>query len=240
MADLFKKLTTLIRANLNDLRPQKDDTRDPAPRIAQQLDREVAVLRDKVNRALDQETALQARTSKLMAEIEELDRAADVALQQGNDAAARKAVEQMQRAQQYLAIAEADLREHRRVTEELIQNVNRLEAVLGDARAKQRDEAEASAQSAENLAERLLREARETLNRMTDTINTTLSGQKVPTAPAESTQPQPPVQTEAEQSPPQAAKDAQPPKPSSGETASSPAVEDDLERRRRRLSKPDS
>lgn len=233
MADLFRKLNTLIKAGLNDLLP-KTSTVDTSSRPAMQaqLGRDAALLRDRVNRALDQEAALQAHVQQLLREIEDHDRAADGAVQQGNDDLARKHVEQMQQTQRFLAIADADLREHQRVTAELIQNVNRLEAALADHRAQQKEQAVADADAAENIAERLLRETRETLNRMNATISATLGRH---TSTAQSASPE-----AASSSPASPAAQPQETTAPSPAQASPRGVDDDLERRRKRLSKPDS
>lgn len=233
MADLFRKLNTLIKAGLNDLLPKTSEAgTSPRPAMQAQLGRDAALLRDRVNRALDQEAALQARVQQLLSEIEAHDRAADNAVQQGNDASARKHVEQMQQTQKFLAMADADLREHQRVTAELIQNVNRLEAALADHRAQQKEQAVADADAVENIAERLLRETRETLNRMNATISATLGRH---TNPAQSESPE--VVSSSPASSPVQPQEATAPPPTQ---ASPTGVDDDLERRRKRLSKPDS
>jgi hypothetical protein len=72
------------------------------------------------------------------------DEAADTAVNKGDDAAARYAVEQLTLAKQRAAMAEADLKQHQRVTEELLLRVNELEAAVADAGLAQGKGAEAT------------------------------------------------------------------------------------------------
>jgi phage shock protein A len=154
MTDLFKKINTLVKSSLNEL--LGDDLAIGAPRrralaprnLGKNIDREIDSLRQHINEAVSYETELQERVNKIHAEVAQWDAQADEAVSSGNDATARHAIEQMQRAQQRLAMAESDLREHQLVTQELIQRVNTLEAAVADARrAKQEELAEAQQQT---------------------------------------------------------------------------------------------
>jgi hypothetical protein len=60
-------------------------------------------------------------------------------MQRGDDGTARYLIEQMHRTEQRVTLAQADLREHQRATQELIQNVNVLDAAVAEARRQQPD-----------------------------------------------------------------------------------------------------
>lgn len=225
MNDLFKKLNVLVRASINEVLGDEhavgQSRRQPLTpdKLGKDIDREITTLRSRINDALAFEDGLQQRVTSLQDEVSRWDRQADEAVVAGNDALARRAVEQMQLAQQRLAMAEADLREHQLVTQELIQRVNMLEAVVADARRAQAEKPSVEVDTAEEapsaqVTPRLpslsdvLRDAQEKINRMGDMIN----AQTEVTAPS-------PVE-EAQQA------------------ADEQHVQDDLAARRERLSKP--
>jgi phage shock protein A len=199
MHDLFKKLNVLVKATVHDAlggRRAADSPRHrsfPAGRLGKDVDREIAALRQRVNEALEYEEELQAKVQALRQEVAHLDEEADAAVAEGRDSAARHIIEQMQRTQQRLVMAESDLREHRIVTQELMQRVNMLDATVADARraeseaqATEGGHAAAKAEEAvgQGLSE-LLREVREKIAEMGDIVSTrgelaTSSGQLVP------------------------------------------------------------
>jgi phage shock protein A len=213
MNDLFKKLNTLVKASLNDV---LGDERSPAERrrlaperLGKDIDREVAMLRQKINDALKFEDELVARVNTLQAEVAKWDGQADQAVASGDESGARYAIDQMNRAQQRQAMAESDLREHRLVTQELISRVNTLDAAVADARRAQPDHQPDARESSEslqpvNLLSDVLRDAREKISQMGELVS---AKEEVLNPPPAETQP-----------------DEQ-------------AVEDDLEARRQRLSK---
>lgn len=182
MADFFKKLNVLVKASVNELLGDERAIGGPRrkaltpDRLGKDIDREIASLRQRINEALDYEDELQARVQTLRAEVSKWDEQADNAVARGDDEMARYDVEQMQRAQQHLAMAEADLRDHQAVTQELILRVNELDAAVADVRRakSQPDEPQASAEplerSAGDVLSDVLREMREKINEMGDLI----------------------------------------------------------------------
>lgn len=135
MTDLFKKLNLLLRSNLPDLSIGSSDTGDAPPRLGKNVDREIAALNDRVRDAYDYEAKLKARIELLHDEVFRLDQAADAAVADGREEEARYHVEHMKRAQTRLEMTQADLREHQRVTAELVQRVRELEDAVARARA---------------------------------------------------------------------------------------------------------
>ncbi len=221
MSDLFKKINVLVKASLNDLLGDEVSSRSRRlnpQRLGKDIDREVAMLRQRINEALDYEDTLTTQVQTLQNEVETLDRQADDAVAQGRDDAARYAIQQMQLAQQRLAMAESDLQEHRIVTQELIQRVNELEAAVADAQraqaAAQENEAspasagESVEQTAGGVAADVLREMREKIQAMGDLLNAQEEVQGSVSAAGQA-----------------------------GAEAVEEVVEDDLARRRNRLSK---
>lgn len=209
MDDLFKKLNVLVKAAVHDVLGDSPQQRGALPKLGKEMDREITQLRQRINEALSFEDGLQARVQSIQAEINQWDEKADVFLKEGNDANARYAVEQMQRAQQRLAIAEADLREHRLVTQELITQVNTLESAVADARRAEDQQQSAPAEAPAEVPQRpflsdVLRNMREKLD---DSVSSEAPKTEVPVPP------EAPVEEQQ--------------------------VEDDLAQRRQRLSKPE-
>lgn len=130
MNDLLKKLNTLMRAQLGDLTPDL-----PSFPRRPDLDGQVEDMRARINDALAHEDQLMAKVQALRTEAERLDADADAALSRGDQTHARHLLMQLQRTEQRLTIAEADLRSHQRAAEELIRQVNVLEATIADAKA---------------------------------------------------------------------------------------------------------
>lgn len=140
MSDLFKKLNLLVKSGINDILGEASGTwrrSESTPKSSKALDREVKALRQRINEAVAHEDSLQTRVSGLQTEIDQFDRQADEAVRQGNEAVARHLIEQMQRAQQRLAMANSDLAQHQLVTQDLIRRVNQLEAMVADVRHQQ-------------------------------------------------------------------------------------------------------
>jgi len=134
MNDFFKKLNVLIKASLNDVVSSGEDAPHPRVRLSKNVEDEIKALRERVNDAVRYEDEIKARIRQFEDEAVRWDQQADEAVGQGRDEAARYAVVQMQRAQQRATVAQSDLREHQRSTEELIQRVNMLDAVVAEAR----------------------------------------------------------------------------------------------------------
>ena len=132
MNDLLNKLNVLLRSTLTT----SGDSAKPSQLSGGggvDLGRDALLLRQRVNEAIQYENQLQARLRTLESEVTHWDEAADIAVGKGDEAAARYAVEQLTLAKQRATIAESDLRQHQRVTEELLLRVNELEAAVADA-----------------------------------------------------------------------------------------------------------
>ncbi len=151
MNDFLKKLNVLVKASLNDKLSGGDETAKPA-RVGKMLDEDVKSLRQRINEAVDYEDEIQARIRQFEAEAASWDRQADEAVAQGKDVNARYAIEQMKRAEQRVALAQSDLQEHQRVTQELIQRVNMLEAAVADRSRASAEAPLVEAQEAETRA----------------------------------------------------------------------------------------
>lgn len=137
MADFFRKLNTLISAQINDvLRPitGEDDERGrkrvARSQVKQGLARDVEALRKRIADAQNYQQTLQARAEKLRQEVARWDIATDQAVADGRQLDARFALEQLQKAQQSLERTEEELRQHVAITEELISKVNYLDYIV--------------------------------------------------------------------------------------------------------------
>jgi phage shock protein A len=155
--DFFKKLNTLVQAQINDvINPIRDENETTRRRFMQRpgvrsgLEGDVTTLRKRVTEALAYEEKLQKEVDTLYQEISEHDAKADAAVANGQEAEARVALGKMHAAQRRVELIEADLREHRTITQELMGQVSQLEAIVDQAK---REQAEAPAYAADKAAD---------------------------------------------------------------------------------------
>lgn len=137
MARLVDKFNVLLKSSVNNVLKDITTRRSddtPPPRPGKDADKNLARLRQQIDSALDQEDRTTAEIAEMTRQIAEWDRQADAALQSGDDNTARQLVRKIQRAQQRRAMLEADLDQHQRSTSELIRHVNEYEAVIAEAR----------------------------------------------------------------------------------------------------------
>ncbi len=223
MNDLFKKLNVLVKSSLRDAAGMSGGENQPQrqpQRLGKGIDREITTLRDRINEAVRYEEEIKTRIQRYEDEAERWDREADAAVARDDDAAARYAIEHMQRAQQRVTIAQADLRDHQLSTEDLIQRVNELDAAVADAR---REHPEAVENSPLPDLANVLREAREKITSLGDLVAARADANASTETPADDLAAQPPAKSESQ--------------PQNQPAPAEKAVDDDLERRRERLSK---
>jgi chromosome segregation ATPase len=168
--NLTDKLNTLIRSSMHgafgDGTP-RSRRRDQPLKLGKDIDREVAALRQQIDKALGDEDRLTAEINALQRQVADWDQQADRALAKGDEAAARHAVRQMQLEQRRLTMLEADLAQHRFSTSELISRVNELEALVAEARQRQKEVAEPENPAEESLSARLRRARQEAASTQT-------------------------------------------------------------------------
>ncbi len=243
MSNLIDKLNLLVRSSLNNVLSDTPDRGDqsqlpkvPAARLGKDIDKEIAELRRRIDAALSEEDAMQARLDQLQQQIAAYDQQADDALQRGDEPNARYLIQQMQRQQNLAGMMQAELEQHRRSTSDFIQRVNTLDAIVTDARREQQNQQQAqpavqqSAAPVESQGEQapgvslsnLLREARE---RVENALSSGDPAHHIPIT-IESTEITEPTKTAA------AAPKGAPAAPNDAQ------VDDDLAKRRSRLSKP--
>jgi phage shock protein A len=150
----FDKLNVLVRSQVNDLLSFGNDDdagsaddrersrRDVLARreIGENLSRDVAGLRKRVDDAIAYEKQLQGKVDTLYREIADRDAQADDALARNDEAGARRHIARIQQAQREVTMLEADLREHRHITGELISQVNTMEAMVEQGRRRQAEQ----------------------------------------------------------------------------------------------------
>ncbi len=140
MADLLEKLNVLLRAGLNSLTAGSGE-RPSAARITpeklgtpKEVDREISALRKQLNDAIAQQEALQARLEDMERQIAEYVRQADAALQADDEPRARYLITQKQRLEQRVRTQSETLERYRNAAADLMEQVNTLEAMVTDAR----------------------------------------------------------------------------------------------------------
>lgn len=207
MDDLLKKLNVLVKSTISDAltgdsrRSKLTSGGADNPSAVQEGTQQIAQLRQRIDETLAFEDELQKRIQALQAQVDDWDGQADSAVQDGDDAKARYAVGQMQLVQKQLTMAQSDLVEHERVSQELIYHVNTLEAAV--EAAKQETSTEVKPQDVGESVSNVLREMREKVLELRDQV---ASRGEISAKPEDNT-------TEV--------------------------VSDDLEKRRRRLAKPE-
>ncbi len=216
MDSIFKKLNILIKATISDLTKSPLSARRSMRGVGgglKGLERQIQILRERMQDAYHYEDKLIQEIEQLGARVEEWDAKADAAVEANRDADARYAIARMQRYRQQLAIAEADLDDHRRVSQELQENINRLEAIVEEAK-QQTSEEETPIEEDTSLVTRWSDFIRTTQNRLGDILSSRSdpSASDIPDDSAEDSNIAP--------------------------TSNTDEIDDDLSRRRSRLSKP--
>ena len=240
MPGLLDKLNVLVRSSLNTFLDDAGNKlspsgKIPAERLGSDIDGEVTALRKKIDEALTVEDTMQQRLDDMIRQIAASDQQADAALQRGDEALARSSVEQMQRLQRQAAMLQADLEQHRRSTSDFIERVNTLDAIVSDARRNQQnqsvqsdqispDQATQEARAPGVMLSSMLREARER-------VENAISGQPEDVHHIK-------VNVEGSSSPVGTAQPLENQAKASG-TIDKAKVDEDLAKRRSRLSKPD-
>lgn len=139
----FKKLNTLVQGHINNVIDPIDEKTSKSRRKALSrqdirggLQKDVKLLRQRIDDALAYESELQAKADKLYGAISDWDDKANQAVSDGRENDARFALGQMQQAQRELEMIEADLQEHRTITQELISQVNMLDSTIQEVEAE--------------------------------------------------------------------------------------------------------
>jgi hypothetical protein len=125
--NIIHKLNTLVRASVKDL---VSFDLPSLNRLGKNLDSEVALLRQQLEAAYADETALKERLARMDEEIMSWDTRADQALINKQDAQARYALQQMETIKQRRAMLASDVEEHQRATHELLIQITELESLL--------------------------------------------------------------------------------------------------------------
>jgi chromosome segregation ATPase len=140
MSDLLEKLNVLLRASLSSLTSGSAERPSAAPIAPErlgtpkELDREIAALRKQLADAIAQQEALQARIDDMERQISEYIRQADSALLSDDEPRARYLIAQKQRLEQRVRTQSEMLTRYRNAAADLMEQVNRLEALVADAR----------------------------------------------------------------------------------------------------------
>ncbi len=140
MSDFFDKISTLINAQVNDLLGQTP--RSPLARVKLNADeaekdprRSARLMRRRLEEAIEYEDELQARIDERLRAVVELDKLVDDMLRSGDERSAERLQGQLNMKRQQLTIAESEMRDHRLMTQHLLQELGALEMAL-DSQAK--------------------------------------------------------------------------------------------------------
>lgn len=147
MPDFLDKLNLLLRSSLNNFMGNSPDNnvpfsgKVPPERLGKDIDKEIGKLRQQIDAALSDEDTKQGRLDQYQRQIDDYDQQIDIFLRANNQVQARYLMQQMERQRQLASILKADLDQHRQATSELIERVNMLDAMISDARRQQPDQA---------------------------------------------------------------------------------------------------
>jgi hypothetical protein len=135
MSSIFDKINTLVNAQVNDFLGR--NPKSPLARI--KLDsneieenprRTAQSLHQRLEEALAYEDEIEAKIQRIRNEAVVLDEEADKQVKSGDEFGARRALGQLQLKQQQLTIAESELRDHRVLTQHLMQEMTTLDMAL--------------------------------------------------------------------------------------------------------------
>jgi phage shock protein A len=174
----FNKLNTLVRAHINNVLDPIDENSSKSRKkalsrqeIRGSLQGDVKLLRQRIDDALKYEGELQAKVDALYKEISEQDAKADAAVGEGRENDARFALGRLQQAQREVEMLEADLREHRTVTQELISQVNMLDSTIQAVEGEQETQQQAEP-TTEDLGAQIIKSLDSTRENLRDLIST--------------------------------------------------------------------
>ncbi len=146
MDSLFDKLSTLVNAQVNDFLGRNPQS--PLARIkldAEEVEnnprRTVKSLRDRLEEAMAYEDEIQAKIDKLTQEAIQLDEQIDMMIKSNDEFGARRVQGQLNMKQQQLSIAESELRDHRTLSQHLMQEMTTLEMALDNQQNQQKNSA---------------------------------------------------------------------------------------------------
>lgn len=192
MSNLFDKISALVNAQVSDFLGR--NPKSPLARIQLNAEtaeknprRSVQALRQRLDEALAYEDERQAKIDALMQAALELDQQVDKMLRSGDEWAARRLQTQLNMKKQQIAIAESELRDHRRLTQHLMQEMTALDMALDSQEAK----TSASGQSPsggiripiEGQSKSVLDAVSGKLNETRASLENLLNNSPVPTAP---------------------------------------------------------
>ncbi len=222
MSDLLEKLNVLLRASLSSLTSGSTGRPSITPITSERLgkpkevDREIAALRKQLTDAVAQQEALEARIEDMERQIAEYVRQADTALQADDEPRARYLIMQKQHLEQRVRAQSEALRRYRDAAAELMEQVNHLEALVAEARRTAEMQAAASLEAEPPFEPSRPPALADVLRSVRERVEETLS-----------LRPKPPTDDASPaQAPPAAPKPAQ-------------SDDDDLAKRRARLSLPE-
>jgi len=175
----FGKLNHLVKAHVNSILDPIDEESSKSRKKALSrqdirggLQKDVTVLRQRIDDALNHEDELQAKVDKLYQEIADWDRKADEAIAAGKENDARFALERMQQANRDLAMFEADLKEHRYITQELISQVNMLDATIQASEGEVSEESPSQSEtSTEDIGRQIVQQLDNTREKLSGLIS---------------------------------------------------------------------
>ena len=136
MASLFKRISDVINANLNDLVDRVEDPERMIKQLIREMEENISSAREGVIDAVASEKQLAKELDSQRQQAEEWQRRARLALESGNEALAREALTRKKEHDGIVANLDASWQSARRTGERLKSQLRALEAKLEEARLK--------------------------------------------------------------------------------------------------------
>ena len=143
MSSLFDKIGTLVNAHVNELLGMNETSGStPSPPAAGSSEsdsrRAAHDLRQRLDQAMDYEGKLQERLSGLMNRAADMDAEIDERLERGDQLGARRLQSELVALQRQIGLADAELEDYRRITQDMLRELADIEAMLDKLEAQDR------------------------------------------------------------------------------------------------------
>lgn len=136
MANLFKRISDIIAANINDLVDRVEDPERMIKQLIREMEENISSAREGVIDAIASEKQLAKELDSQRRQAEEWQNRARLALESGNEALAREALTRKKEHDGIAANLDASWQSARRTGERLKSQLRALEAKLEEARLK--------------------------------------------------------------------------------------------------------
>ncbi|MFN8473323.1 MAG: PspA/IM30 family protein [Anaerolineae bacterium] len=138
MPGIFERISTILRANINDMLDHAEDPEKMINQIIRDMEDAIRDARSQTTEMLAQQKLLEARVADTQKEVNDWNRKAELAVQQNRDDLAREALRRSRDYQSQLAVYQQQLADQEALVARLRQQLDELESKYESAK-RQRD-----------------------------------------------------------------------------------------------------